>query len=177
MDFCPEPNSGQDGARGWFRRRILRWAGAPAALCLFAAGAWSLQTTPERQLQDADARVRERAARAIGEQGNPAYVPTLAPLVQDSDERVRTTVVRALIRLGSPASLPPLTLAVRDGIPEIRFLAIDGIVNFYLPGYVDTGFGGFFRSVSRRVIRHSSTSPSPSGAVTRSTTWYGACVS
>jgi HEAT repeat protein len=61
------------------------------------------------------------------------------------------TVVRSLIRLGSPASLAPLSLALRDGIPEIRYLAIDGIVNFYLPGYVDTGFGGFFRSVGRRM--------------------------
>jgi HEAT repeat protein len=124
---------------------------AAAVFCLVAASAWGLQTGVEQQLQDPDARVRERAVKEIGEQGNPAYVSVIAPLVQDSEERVRTTVVRSLIRLGSPASLAPLSLAVRDGIPEIRYLAIDGIVNFYLPGYVDTGFGGFFRSVSRRV--------------------------
>jgi HEAT repeat protein len=61
------------------------------------------------------------------------------------------TTVRALIRLGSPASLQPLSVAVRDGIPEIRYLAIDGIINFYMPGYIDTGFGGFFRNVGRSV--------------------------
>lgn len=163
MYFCPEPRSEQESPRGLFwvtgggskgqsGRRILVWMGTPvAALCLFAAAAWGLQTGLEQQLQDSDARERERAARAMGEQGNPAYVTTLAPLVQDSEERVRMTVVRSLIHLGSPASLPPLALAVRDGIPEIRYLAIDGIINFYLPGYVDTGFGGFFRSVGRRV--------------------------
>ena len=163
MRFCSEPGP----ARGFSSRRfracegeethrgvtaVLVWMQAAAAVfCLVAASAWGLQTGVEQQLQDPDARVRERAVKEIGEQGNPAYVSVIAPLVQDSEERVRTTVVRSLIRLGSPASLAPLSLAVRDGIPEIRYLAIDGIVNFYLPGYVDTGFGGFFRSVSRRV--------------------------
>ncbi|MGH9784694.1 MAG: HEAT repeat domain-containing protein [Terriglobia bacterium] len=122
-----------------------------ACFLLLAAGAWGLQSELERQLQDPNPRERERTVRAIGEQGNPAYVPAVAALVQDSDERVRMTVVRSLIRLGSPASLPPLALAIRDGIPEIRYLAMDGIINFYLPGYVETGFGGFFRSVTNRV--------------------------
>jgi HEAT repeat protein len=61
------------------------------------------------------------------------------------------TVVRALIRLGTDNSLSALTIALRDGIPEIRYQAIDGLVNHYLPGYVDTGFGGLFRSVGKRV--------------------------
>ncbi len=131
---------------------VLAWMKTPAMiLCLFTATAWGLQTNLEQQLQDPDPRVRENAVKEIGEQGNPASVATLATLVQDSEERVRVAVVRALIRLGSPASLAPLTLALNDGIPEIRYQAIDGIINFYLPGYVDTGFGGFFRSVSRRV--------------------------
>jgi len=126
-------------------------AAVAALFWLLAAGAWGLQSDFERQLQDPSPRERERAARALGEQGNPAYVPALAGLVQDSDERVRMTVVRSLIRLGSPASLSPLALALRDGLPEIRYLAMDGIINFYLPGYVETGFGGFFRSVTSRV--------------------------
>lgn len=131
---------------------VLTWTKVPAMiLCLFTATAWGLQTNLEQQLQDPDPRVRENAVKEIGEQGNPASVATLATLVQDSEERVRVAVVRSLIRLGSPASLAPLTLALNDGIPEIRHQAIDGIINFYLPGYVDTGFGGFFRSVSRRV--------------------------
>lgn len=140
MKFCPEKSSAP---------------GIPAAVvalfCLLGAGAWGLQSDLERQLRDPNPRERERAAKAFGEQGNPAYVPVLATLVQDADERVRTTVVRSLVRLGSPASLPPLALAIRDGIPEIRYLAVDGIINFYLPGYVETGFGGFFRSVTSRV--------------------------
>lgn len=130
---------------------------SPRCLWVVLAGASFLAATGlaqvelEKQLQDPDPKFREIAARQLGDLGNPAYVPALAAVVQDQDEKVRMAVVKALIRLGSPASLPPLCLAVRDGIPEIRYLAIDGLVNFYIPGYVDTGFGGFFRSVSKRV--------------------------
>jgi HEAT repeat protein len=109
------------------------------------------QAGMEQQLRDADPRVRERAAKELGNAGNTLYVPSLAAVIQDPDEKVRMTVVRALIRLGSPASLSPLAVAMRDGVPEIRFQAIDGIVNHYLPGYVDTGFSGMFRSVGKRV--------------------------
>ncbi|MBI2819670.1 MAG: HEAT repeat domain-containing protein [Acidobacteria bacterium] len=108
------------------------------------------QVEAENQLRDPDPKVRERAVRELGELNNPAYVPILGQVVRDPDEKVRMTVVKSLIRMGTEASLPPLCLAVRDGLPEIRYLAIDGIVNFYLPGYVDTGFGGLFRSVGQR---------------------------
>ena len=127
----------------------VRWLGRVLA-CLIATAALA-NVESERQLQDPDPKVRERAARELGEQGNPAYVPALGTAVQDENEKVRMAVVRSLIRLDTEASLDPLCLAVRDGIPEIRYLAIDGIINFYLPGYVDTGFGGFFRSITTRV--------------------------
>src|SRR3990172_10589646 len=130
------------------RNRIAR---AAIGWLLLVAPAWGLQVEGEQQLRDPDPKVREKAARALGDQGNSAYVSALAPAVQDKNEKVRMAVVKALIRLDSPASLAPLSLAVRDSLPEIRYLAIDGILNFYLPGYVDTGFGGFFRSVSGRV--------------------------
>jgi len=123
-------------------RAVLAWM-------LLAAGAGA-QVEAENQLRDPDPRVRERAVRELGESNNPAYVPILGQIVRDPDERVRMTVVKSLIRMGTEASLPPLCLALRDGLPEIRYLAIDGIVNFYLPGYVDIGFGGLFRSASQR---------------------------
>ena len=121
--------------------------------CLSLPGSVRAQAGPEQQLRDPDARVRERAARQIGDSGNTLYVPSLAALIQDPDEKVRMTVVRGLIRLNTDNSLSPLTTAMRDGIPEIRYQAIDGIVNHYLPGYVDTGFGGMFRSVGKQVQR------------------------
>src|SRR6185436_7026458 len=119
----------------------------PLRMFLLAVGSVYLaapafaQVEAENQLRDPDPKVREKAVRQLGENKNPAYAPVLAPLVQDPDEKVRMTVVRSLIRIGTEASLSPLCRAVRDGLPEIRYLAVDGIVNFYLPGYIDTGFG------------------------------------
>src|SRR5581483_10886269 len=128
---------------------VLRRTAAAVALLLLLLGGRALaQSEWESDLKSQDPRQRERAARFLGDSGNPAAIRALAGAVQDPDPKVRTAVVKAIIRLGTEASLAPLCVAVRDGYPEIRYLALDGIVNFYLPGYVDTGFGGFFRSVS-----------------------------
>ena len=126
------------------------------ALCLIAcvvlAGAGARASVEaEQQLKDTDPKVREKAARQLGQEDTPANVQILATAIQDTDEKVRMSVLKSLIHLGTPASLEPLAKAVGDGIPEIRSLAIDGLVNFYLPGYVDTGFGGFFRGIGNKV--------------------------
>ena len=114
------------------------------------AVAWA-SVEAEQQLKDPDPKVREKAARQLGQEDNPANVQIVATAIQDADEKVRMAVVKSLIHLGTPMSLEPLTKAVSDGIPEIRSLAIDGLVNFYLPGYIDTGFGGFFRGIGSKV--------------------------
>jgi len=137
------------GGRRKTRHRISIASVAIAGILLLAAAAWP-QVEAENQLRDPDPKVRERAVRELGESNNPAYVPVLAQLVRDPDEKVRTTAVKSLIRMGTEAGLAPLSVAIRDGLPEIRYLAIDGIVNFYLPGYIDPGFGGFFRSAGQR---------------------------
>ena len=131
-------------------RWACRWTLACAGVVLLAAAALA-SVEAEQQLKDADPKVREKAAKDLGQEDNPANVSILSTAVQDKDEKVRSAVVKSLIHLGSPASLPPLTKAVQDGIPEIRQLAIDGLVNFYLPGFVDTGFGGFFRNIGGKV--------------------------
>jgi len=128
-------------------RRMLLLGGFLLMLVAFA----SASVDAQNQLQDPDPKVREKAAKELGQEDNPANVTALAAAIEDKDEKVRMAVVKSLIRLGSPASLAPLSKAVQDGIPEIRALAIDGLVNFYLPGFVDTGFGGFFRSVGNKV--------------------------
>lgn len=128
-------------------RRMLVFGGCLLMLVATAAASSDAQ----KQLQDSDPKVREKAAKELGQEDNPANVPALAAAIGDKDEKVRMAVVKSLIRLGSPASLAPLSKAVQDGIPEIRWLAIDGLVNFYLPGFIDTGFGGFFRSVGNKV--------------------------
>jgi HEAT repeat protein len=131
-------------------RRILASARTLLLAGIFAATAFA-SVEAEKQLKDPDAKVREKAARQLGQEDNPANVSILATAVQDKDEKVRLAVVKALVHLGSPAALEPLSKAVGDGFPEIRSLAIDGLVNFYLPGYIDTGFSGFFRGISSKV--------------------------
>src|SRR5579864_7045875 len=121
-----------------------------ACLALFALAALASQDAGET-LRDPDPKIREKFARTLGEEDNPANVSILATAVQDENGKVRMAVVKSLIHLGTPASLAPLSKAVEDGFPEIRLLAIDGLVNFYLPGYIDTGFGGFFRSIGNKV--------------------------
>lgn len=137
--------------QGLFGTVIRQAAGRILALLcaasLFFGGMALAQTEAESQLRSQDSKERERAARSLGESGNRAYIPALAGVLQDPDAKVRSAVVKSLIRLGGGTSLPPLCKAVQDGYPEIRLLALDGIVNYYLPGYVDTGFGGLFRSV------------------------------
>ena len=129
----------------------MRWKLMFAACLAFLAMAALANEESAKQLQDSDPKVREKAAKQLGDEDEPANVAVLAIAVQDGDEKVRMAVVKSLIHLGSPASLQPLSTAVRDGLPEIRFLAIDGLVDFYLPGYLDRGFGGFFRSLGNKV--------------------------
>ena len=130
---------------------IMRVMSAGTA-CLVLLAATALGSVEaEKQLRDPDPKVREKAVKQLGKEDNPANVSILATAVQDKNEKVRMAVVKSLIHLGTPASLAPLSQAVADGFPEIRLLAIDGLVNFYLPGYVDSGFGGFFRSLGNKV--------------------------
>jgi HEAT repeat protein len=81
---------------------------------------------------------RRRAARSLARQGADA-IPKLAPLLADPDLEVRIEAVKALVEIGTQNSLDPLITAARDNDPEIQIRATDGLVNFYVPGYVRTG--------------------------------------
>ncbi len=87
--------------------------------------------------QDA-AKDRARAARELGRQGSES-IPRLQPYLADNDLEVRLEAVKALVEIGTQHSLEPLLAATRDIDPEIQIRATDGLVNFYLPGYVKTG--------------------------------------
>jgi HEAT repeat protein len=81
---------------------------------------------------------RRRAARSLARQGADA-IPQLAPLLADADLEVRIEAIKALVEIGTQNSLDPLIAATRDNDPEIQIRATDGLVNFYVPGYVRTG--------------------------------------
>jgi HEAT repeat protein len=97
-----------------------------------------------------EARQRARSVRELAKQGDDA-IPKLAPYVGDPDLNVRLEAVKALVEIGGPKTLDPLVRAARDNDPEVQIRATDGLVNFYLPGYVKTGLSGTLQRAGNSV--------------------------
>ncbi len=91
--------------------------------------------------QEASVKDRVRGVRDIAKQGTGA-IPRLEPYLDDADSEVRWEAVKAIAELGTPRALDPLLKATRDAEAGIQIRAVDGIVNFYLPGYLKTGLSG-----------------------------------
>jgi HEAT repeat protein len=102
------------------------------ALFLLAIAAFS------QDIQSPDPKERVKAARSYREGGADA-IETLKPLISDSDRDVRLEAVRSIVAIGTQHSLDPLVAATRDNDPDVQISATDGLVNFYVPGYVPTG--------------------------------------
>ncbi|MBV9503778.1 MAG: HEAT repeat domain-containing protein [Acidobacteriia bacterium] len=84
--------------------------------------------------------VRPKDVREIAKAGSNA-IPKLQEFLKNPDLQVRVEAVRQITEIGTQRSLDPLILATQDNDPEMQVRATDGLVNFYLPGYVKTGFG------------------------------------
>lgn len=69
-------------------------------------------------------------------------IPALSAYLSDRDREVRIEAVRAITRVGGQDSLPPLVKATKDNDSDVQGRAVDGLVNFYLPGYVAQGLTG-----------------------------------
>lgn len=93
-----------------------------------------------------DPRERKKEAQALAEQG-PSAIPRLQALLRDPELEVRLEAVKSIVKVGRVESLDPLAEATRDNDPEIQVRATDGLVNFYLPGYVETGLTASVRRV------------------------------
>src|SRR5262245_6825459 len=99
-----------------------------AWLCLILFAAF----LPAQELKPKD--VREIA------KGGSASLPRLQELLKNPDLAIRIEAVKQITEIGTQRSLDPLLVAVQDNDPEVQIRATDGLVNFYLPGYVQTGF-------------------------------------
>ncbi len=84
-------------------------------------------------------RTFARSARAV-----PQPIPRLTELLKDPSTDVR---VEAVKQLTEARALDALILATQDNEAEVQIQATDGLVNFYLPGYVQTGFGASIKRV------------------------------
>jgi len=94
--------------------------------------------------------VRPKDVREIG-RGGSAALPRLQELLQNPNTSVRVEAVKQIAEIGTVRSLDPLIAATRDNQPEVQIQAADGLVNFYLPGYVQTGFGSSLRRVGASI--------------------------
>lgn len=77
--------------------------------------------------------------RHLGKTNSAQAIPALTQSLRDRDRNVRIEAVKAIVKIGTEASLDPLIEAVHDKDSEVEVLATDGLVNFYLPGYVLKG--------------------------------------
>ncbi len=109
-----------------------------SAACLLSAAA--------QEIDHPDPKRRARAARELARQGFEA-IPRLERLLSDHALEVRIEAVKAIVEIGGPRSIDPLIRATEDNDPEIQIRATDGLVNFYLPGYVRTGLSATLRRV------------------------------
>jgi HEAT repeat protein len=98
--------------------------------CFLLAGvSWAAQD---------DAKQRAKAVRDLGK-GGSEEISRIEPFLTDPDLDVRLEAVKAIVDIGTQASLNPLIKATSDNDADVQFRATDGLVNFYVPGYVKTG--------------------------------------
>src|SRR5580698_5558394 len=81
---------------------------------------------------------RPKDVREIAKGGSNS-IPQLQALLKGHDIEIRIEAVKAIVDIGTQRSLDPLIEATSDPDPEMQIRATDGLVNFYLPGYVKTG--------------------------------------
>jgi HEAT repeat protein len=78
--------------------------------------------------------------RAVAKQG-PNAIPTVAQYLNSASVDTRVEAVKQLIGLGGKEIIDPLIRATHDADAEVQIRATDGLVNFYLPGYIRQGLG------------------------------------
>jgi HEAT repeat protein len=107
-------------------------------------------------LRNPQPKIRAKAAREIGEAGDPSAVPALIAALNDSSVRVRKQVVVALASIRVKQSLPGLIQATSDSESEVRWLAVKGIEGYYTGETPKTGFLGYmerqYRSAKRKFL-------------------------
>lgn len=88
--------------------------------------------------------VRAKDVREVAKAGTSA-IPKLREYLKNRDLEVRVEAVKQLVEIGTQHSLDPLIAATTDNDPEVQIRAAEGLVNFYYPGYVRTGFTASLR--------------------------------
>jgi HEAT repeat protein len=149
MDVMDGPDQGVRRGRG----RPPHHAILLLVLCQLLAAAFVLAQPPSPDAAQApdDAKARAKAVRDYAKNGGSETIPKIEPYLSDPDVDVRREAVKAVVDIGTQRSLDPLVTACRDNDPEIQIRATDGLVNFYVPGYVKTGLTASLRRVGSSI--------------------------
>ncbi len=115
-------------------QRILRDASMPIVPPPATQGRRNVMPPPPlppdliRLLEDAEARIRRRAAIAVGRVGLPEGVPPLVRLLQtDADPEVRQMAAFALGLIGDQSAVEALRAAVADPLPLVAGRAAEAL--------------------------------------------------
>ncbi|HYM10063.1 MAG TPA: HEAT repeat domain-containing protein [Bryobacterales bacterium] len=108
--------------------------------CVITSVLFAAPPDAKEDLRSDSPKTRAKAAEELGKQHDTESIPALRALLKDPEREVRAEAVAAIVSIGTQQSLAPLIEATRDSEPSIQILAVDGLVNFYYPGYVQTGW-------------------------------------
>jgi len=97
-----------------------------------------------------DTKAKLREIKDLSKRDSQA-IPSLAKFLDDPSFEVRSDAVKAIVNIGTQHSLEPLIKATRDRDPAIQVRATDGLVDFYVPGYVAKGMTSTFTRTGRLV--------------------------
>jgi cyclophilin family peptidyl-prolyl cis-trans isomerase/HEAT repeat protein len=108
---------------------------APAPAQRRAAVAPAFIATPDLAVlaRDPEARIRRRAALAIGRVGLVEGLPAILPLLQDPQEEVRAMAAFGLGLIASGDAVAPLTAALADLSPRVRGRAAEALGTLCAP--------------------------------------------
>lgn len=111
---------------------VPRLVASGVLLCLLLSAQTEDQFTPKERIS----RIRDLSKR------HSDAIPALAAYLSDGDRDIRVEAVKAIVKIGGEDSLAPLVKAAHDNDSEIQIRAIDGLTNYYVPGYVAKGLTG-----------------------------------
>jgi HEAT repeat protein len=109
-------------------KRIQLLAVAGLCVCLTVAAA---------QDKNED-KAKMKGIRQYAKDGS-AGIPKIAPYLEDQSVDVRLEAAKVISEVGTQSSVEPLVKAAGDSDPDVQMQAIAGLVNFYYPGYIESG--------------------------------------
>jgi HEAT repeat protein len=92
--------------------------------------------------------VRETAKAGVN------ALPKLQELLKNPDVEIRREAVTQMVEIGTQHSIDPLLAATADNDAEVQIRATDGLVNFYLPGYVKRGLSASLQRAGTSLKGH-----------------------